>query len=60
VIVLTSSNEPTDRAAAFRYEVEDYIVKPHSFEEFATAIQTVIGDLFGQGAGEGERETSCA
>ncbi len=47
VIVLTSSNEPNDRAAAFRYEVEDYIVKPHSFEEFATAIQTVIGDLFG-------------
>lgn len=47
VIVLTSSNEPNDRAAAFRYEVEDYIVKPHSFEEFATAIQAVLGDLFG-------------
>ncbi len=47
VIVLTSSNEPNDRAAAFRYEVEDYIVKPHSFEEFATAIHAVIGDLFG-------------
>jgi len=42
VIVLTSSNEPNDRAAAFRYEVEDYIVKPHSFDEFATAIKTVI------------------
>ncbi len=47
VIVLTSSNEPNDRAAAFRYEVEDYIVKPHSFEEFANAIQAVLGDLFG-------------
>ena len=46
VIVLTSSNEPNDRAAAFRYEVEDYIVKPHSFEQFTTAIQTVIDDLF--------------
>lgn len=46
VIVLTSSNEPNDRAAAFRYEVEDYIVKPHSFEEFATAIKTVIGEHF--------------
>jgi CheY-like chemotaxis protein len=44
VIVLTSSNEPNDRAAAFRYDVEDYIVKPHSFDEFATAIHTVITD----------------
>lgn len=34
VIVLTSSNEPGDRAAAFEYEVDDYIVKPHSFEDF--------------------------
>jgi CheY-like chemotaxis protein len=48
VIVLTSSNEPNDRAAAFRYEVEDYIVKPHSFDEFATAIKTVITDALGQ------------
>jgi len=47
VIVLTSSNEPSDRAAAFRYDVEDYIVKPHSFDEFATAIQTVIADALG-------------
>lgn len=47
VIVLTSSNEPNDRAAAFRYEVEDYIVKPHSFDEFATAIKTVITDALG-------------
>lgn len=47
VIVLTSSNEPSDRAAAFRYEVEDYIVKPHSFDEFATAIETVISDVLG-------------
>ena len=42
VIVLTSSNEPNDRAAAFKYEVEDYIVKPHSFEEFTSAISTVL------------------
>jgi len=42
VIVLTSSNEPNDRAAAFQYEVEDYIVKPHSFDEFASAISTVL------------------
>ena len=49
VIVLTSSNEPDDRAAAFRYEVEDYIVKPHSFDEFATAIDTVIRDVLDDG-----------
>lgn len=49
VIVLTSSNEPDDRAAAFRYEVEDYIVKPHSFDEFATAIRAVINDALGGG-----------
>lgn len=42
VIVLTSSNEPRDRAAAYQYEVEDYIVKPHSFEEFAQAMATVL------------------
>jgi len=42
VIVLTSSNEPRDRAAAYEYEVEDYIVKPHSFEEFAVAMATVL------------------
>lgn len=42
VIVLTSSNEPNDRAAAFRYEVEDYLVKPHAFNDFANAIRTVI------------------
>ena len=42
VIVLTSSNEPRDRAAAFEYDVEDYIVKPHSFEEFADAMATVL------------------
>ncbi len=42
VIVLTSSNEPRDRAAAFEYEVEDYIVKPHSFEAFAKAMDTIL------------------
>lgn len=42
VIVLTSSNEPRDRAAAFEYDVEDYIVKPHSFEEFANAMAIVL------------------
>ena len=42
VIVLTSSNEPRDRAAAFAYDVEDYIVKPHSFNEFAKIMKTVL------------------
>ena len=42
VIVLTSSNEPRDREAAFEYDVEDYVVKPHSFEEFDKAISTVL------------------
>ena len=42
VIVLTSSDEPRDRAAAFEYEVEDYIIKPHSFEEFAQVMSTVL------------------
>lgn len=42
VIVLTSSNEPRDRHAAFRYDVDDYIVKPHSFSEFTSAISTVL------------------
>jgi CheY-like chemotaxis protein len=49
VIVVTSSNEPGDRAAAFRYEVDDYIVKPHSFDEFATAIRTVLSDILDLG-----------
>ena len=44
VIVLTSSNEPGDRAAAFKYEVDDYIVKPHSFSEFANAISIILAD----------------
>ena len=42
VIVLTSSNEPGDRAAAFKYEVDDYIVKPHSFSEFSNAISIIL------------------
>jgi CheY-like chemotaxis protein len=46
VIVLTSSNEPSDRAAAFEYEVDDYIVKPHSFDEFSRAIALILGDWF--------------
>jgi CheY-like chemotaxis protein len=49
VIVVTSSNEPDDRAAAFRYEVDDYIVKPHSFDEFATVICTVLKDVLDRG-----------
>ena len=44
VIVLTSSNEPGDRAAAFEYEVDDYIVKPHSFEEFSNAMSILLAD----------------
>jgi len=42
IIVLTSSNEPRDREAAFKYDVDDYIVKPHSFEEFNRVIATVL------------------
>lgn len=42
IIVLTSSNEPKDRAAAFEYDVDDYIVKPHSFGEFTRAIATIL------------------
>lgn len=42
VIVLTSSNEPRDREVAFQYEVDDYIVKPHSFSEFSSAIATIL------------------
>jgi len=44
VIVLTSSNEPGDRAAAFEYEVDDYIVKPHSFEDFSNAMSIMLAD----------------
>jgi CheY-like chemotaxis protein len=42
IIVLTSSNEPKDRAAAFEYDVDDYIVKPHSFNEFTRAMATIL------------------
>jgi len=42
IIVLTSSNEPQDRAAAFEYDVDDYIVKPHSFDEFTRAMATIL------------------
>jgi len=42
VIVLSSSNEPGDRKAAFEYDVADYIVKPHSFNEFAEAMEVVL------------------
>lgn len=44
VIVLTSSNEPGDRAAAYEYEVDDYIVKPHSFDEFSNAMSLILAD----------------
>ena len=47
VIVLTSSNEPSDRAAAFEYEVDDYIVKPHSFAEFSNAMSIILADWSG-------------
>lgn len=43
VIVLTSSNEPSDRAAAFKYEVDDYIVKPHTFDEFSNVMSIILG-----------------
>ena len=51
VIVLTSSNEPRDRAAAFEYEVDDYIVKPHSFAEFSNAMSIILADWSGEIAG---------
>ena len=50
VKVLTSSNEPCDRAAAFEYEVDDYIVKPHSFAEFSNAIAIILADWSGEKA----------
>ena len=49
VIVLTSSDEPRDRAAAFKYDVEDYIIKPHSFDEFARVMATVLAYWPSQG-----------
>ena len=45
IIVLTSSNEPQDRTAAFEYDVDDYIVKPHSFDEFTRAMATILALL---------------
>ncbi len=42
IIILTSSNEPKDRAAAYEYDVDDYIVKPHSFDEFTRAMATIL------------------
>ena len=47
VIVLTSSNEPSDRAAAFEYEVDDYIVKPHSFNDFSNVMSIILADWSG-------------
>ncbi|MCG6868908.1 MAG: response regulator [Gammaproteobacteria bacterium] len=44
VIVLTSSNEPRDQEAAFKYEVEDYFVKPHSFDEFSRMMATILSE----------------
>lgn len=48
VIVLTSSNEPGDRAAAFEYEVDDYIVKPHTFDDFSNAMSIILADWSGE------------
>ena len=48
VIVLTSSNEPSDRSAAFEYEVDDYIVKPHSFNDFSDAMSIILSDWAGE------------
>ena len=50
VKVLTSSDEPSDRAAAFKYEVDDYIVKPHSFAEFSHAMSIILADWSGENA----------
>ena len=51
VIVLTSSNEPGDRAAAFKYEVDDYIVKPHTFGEFSIAMSMILADWSDENVG---------
>ena len=51
VIVLTSSDEPSDQAAAFEYEVDDYVVKPHSFDEFSNAMSIILADWSGENAG---------
>jgi len=48
VIVLTSSDEPSDQAAAFEYEVDDYVVKPHSFDEFSNAMSIILADWSGE------------
>ena len=48
VIVLTSSDEPSDQAAAFEYEVDDYVVKPHSFYEFSNAMSIILADWSGE------------
>lgn len=45
VIVLTSSNQIGERAAALRLDVEDYLVKPPRFDEFAVAINALLKDL---------------
>ena len=50
VKVLTSSDEPSDKAAAFEYEVDDYIVKPHSFDDFASAMSIILADWSGENA----------
>ena len=50
VIVLTSSDEPSDQAAAFEYEVDDYVVKPHSFDEFSNAMSIILADWSGENA----------
>ena len=42
MIVLTSSNEPKDRAAAYEYDVDDYIVKLHSFDGFTSSMGTIL------------------
>lgn len=47
VTVLTSSDEPSDRAAAFEYEVDDYIVKPHSFNDFSNVMSIILADWSG-------------
>jgi len=38
VVMLTSSNEPSDVAAAYQLGVNSYIVKPVNFEQFASCV----------------------
>jgi CheY-like chemotaxis protein len=43
VVVLTTSAEPADRTAAYRYNVAGYLVKPASFARFTELMDAIVG-----------------